>query len=454
MRFKTSILAVGVLAFSTLTSIVPATAVALDGVGVSTNGLQFFYDVNNPAGIDVNTLKDLSGNNRDAAVTQVSSQPVKSTSNGGHLSFNGSGGYATVGAYSFPTYTGITVSFYANFGTSAGTFERIIDFGNRDANNNLEIGRIGTGSDFFAEAWTGTYSPGWCRANGSIDSNWHFWVVTIGGGYCNIYKDNVQVTTNFAYNSLPTADTWNKMYIGKSNWADAAFEGGIAELAFYNRVIDSNERAQNYNAALDQTSPILNGGANSANENQNLATQITFDQVGTTLSIVGGVDSDKLSINSSGYVYFTANPNLPNYENPSDSGGNRRYDFVVRAIDPNGNYTDYTTYVTISNVNENATLTIPVVSANPTKGIAVTITVTPGGDNPIPSGKVTYMMAGKRIAGCYKKTYSGSGNSTCSWKPTAQGYREITVIYKPTDNTYSEVTSKKTFWVYKRATTR
>ena len=96
MRFKTSILAVGVLAFSTLTSIVPATAVALDGVGVSTNGLQFFYDVNNPAGIDVNTLKDLSGNNRDAAVTQVSSQPVKSTSNGGHLSFNGSGGYATV----------------------------------------------------------------------------------------------------------------------------------------------------------------------------------------------------------------------------------------------------------------------------------------------------------------------------------------------------------------------
>ena len=64
------------------------------------------------------------------------------------------------------------------------------------------------------------------------------------------------------------------------------------------------------------------------------------------------------------------------------------------------------------------------------------------------------MQSKQRIAGCYKKTYSGSGNSTCSWKPTAQGYREITVIYKPTDNTYSEVTSKKTFWVYKRTTTR
>ncbi len=405
-------------------------------------------------GISGNTVKDLSGNGHDAAITQVSSQPVKSTSNGGHLSFNGSGGYATVGAYSFPTYTGITVSFYANFGTSADNFERIIDFGNRDANNNLEVGRIGTSTDFFAEAWTGTSSPGWCRANGSIDTNWHFWIVTIGSGYCNIYKDNVQITTNFTYNSLPTADTWNKMYVGKSNWADAAFEGGIAELAFYNRVIDSTERTLNYNAALDQTAPVLSGGANSINENQDIATLISFDQFGSTLSIIGGNDSDKLTITSGGYVYFIANPYFPNYENPTDFGADRRYDFVVRVIDPSGNYTDYTTYVTISNVNENATLTIPSLSATPTKGVGLTITVTPGGDNPVPPGKITYLVDGKRIPGCYKKTYSGSGNSTCLWKPALQGYRELSVTYTPTDISYIAATSKKTFLIYKRTTLR
>lgn len=431
-----------------------AQAAVSTGVGVSTNGLQFFYDVNNPAGISGNTVKDLSGNNRDAAITQVSSQPVKSTANGGHLSFTGSGGYATVGAYSFPTYTGISVSFYANFGTSADNFERIIDFGNRDANNNLEIGRIGTSNDFFAEAWTGTYSPGWCRANGSIDSNWHFWVVTFNGTYCNIYKDNVQLVTNAAYSSLPIGDTWNKMYIGKSNWADAAFEGGIAELAFYNRVIDSTERTKNYNTALDQTAPTVSGGANAANENQDLAANIYFDQFGSTLSIISGNDADKVSISSSGYVSFIPNPNYPNYESPTDYGADRRYDFVVRVIDPSGNYTDYTTYVTISNVNESATLSTPSLSATPSKGVPVTITVTPGGDTPIPSGRVTYLVAGKRIPGCYKKVYSGTGNSTCIWKPAAQGYREITVTFTPTSNTYSAATSKRTFLIFKRTTNR
>lgn len=454
MKKRTRALLACFVFFTILSPISPAVGAVSPGVGVSTNGLQFFYDVNNPVGMSGNTLKDLSGYGRDASITQVSSQPVKSTANGGHLTFNGSGGYATVGAYSFPTYTGLTISFYANFGTSAGSFERIIDFGNRDANNNLEVGRIGTGNDFFAEAWTGTYSPGWCRANGTIDSNWHFWVVTFDGNYCNIYRDNIQVTTNFAYNSIPVSDTWNKMYIGKSNWADAAFEGGIAELAFYNRVLNSTERTQNYNAALDQTAPIVSGGGNSANENQDLATNILFDQFGSTLSIIGGVDSDKVTINSAGYVFFIPNPNYPNYESPADSGGNRRYDFQVRVIDPNGNYTDYTTYVTISNVNEVATLTSPTLSATPTKGIGVTITVTPGGDTPIPSGKITYLIGGKRIVGCYKKSYAGSGNSTCLWRPTVQGYRELTVTFTPTNNSYAPATSKRVLWVYKRATTR
>ena len=436
-----------------------AHAVVSDGVGVSTNGLQFFYDAANYAGVSGSTVKDLSGNSRDATLTQTNSKPAASTSNGGHFTFDGGGGYIAGPAYnSFPTFTGLTVSFYANFGTTAGSFERIIDFGNGASNNNLEVGRVSTGADFFIEAWNGGASAGWCRANGSVDSNWHFWVVTLNGSVCNIYKDNTQIVTNAAYNTLPTAGSWSNMYIGKSNWADAAFEGGIAELAFYNRVISTSEMTQNYNAAMDQSAPTLTGAvltqSLSMPENSTEAGSLTGSEVGSQYKMLTASDSAKFSLVPYGGASTTISfISPPNYESTTSVSATNTYTASVLIYDSSGNWNTLTISISVTNVVEYSTVSAPSLSASPTKGTTVTITVTPSVAAGSGAGKVTFLIAGKRIPGCYKKSYT-SGNLTCSWKPSISGLREIAVTYTPNNTEYALSTNKKSFQILRRTTTR
>jgi hypothetical protein len=170
-----------------------------------------------------------------------------------------------------------------------------------------------------------------------------------------------------------------------------------------------------------------------------------------TFEEIAGYDSIRLSITSSGV--FTID-SAPSYESPQGYYANNQYGMYVRMTDLNGNYADGWVQVTVTDVNENSTLTVPTLSASPYKGVAVTITVTPGGDTPVPAGKITYLIANKRIKGCYKKTYSGSGNSTCTWKPASMGYEEITVTFTPTNTSYVPSTSKKSFWILKRTNKR
>ncbi|MEY4024071.1 MAG: putative amino-acid transporter-binding protein YhdW [Actinomycetota bacterium] len=441
---------IAVLLLALLSPLPAARAAASDGVGISTNGLLFYYDSANYYGsVDSTHLRDLSGNGLTATINQTSSQPSVSTSNGGYLSFNASGGYLSGTSMSSITNS-FSLSFYANFGTQANNFERIIDFGNGAANNNLEVGREGTGTNLFIEMFNGGTSPGYCRANGAIDSSWHHWVVSVSGGLCNVYKDNSRIVTDAAYSGTVASTTWSNMYIGKSNWvADAAFEGGIGELAFYNRALTGSEVTQNYNAAMDQTAPTYSGlSSYSPNEGQTSVTTLTASESGTFIPTAGSGNNDKFTLTGSTLTFTST----PNYEAPNPTN---ILTYVFKMMDLNGNVSaGYSIIVSVQDVVEPATLTVPTLSATPYKGISVTITVTPAGDGTSIPGKITYLMAGKRILNCYKKSYSGSGNSTCSWKPTTMGAREITVTFTPTNTSFTAATIKKTFQVFKRTTTR
>jgi hypothetical protein len=431
-----------------------ASAAVSTGVGVSANGLVIYYDPANPSAYSGSNLRDLSGNGYDATFYKSGAWPGEETSRGKYLGFDGGGGYLDlVNNLSGVSWSsGVSVSFYANFGGGAGNFERIIDFGNGAEADNIIVGRHGTSSSIFAEIFESNVGGQCVSDSGAIgNATWDFWTVTFDGSNCKIYKNNSLIKTVANSKKPRSGVIRNNAYIGKSNWADAAFEGGISDLAIYNRILSSSEMTQNYNASTDYTLPIVSGGANSANENQNIATLISSNEPGSTFSIIGGSDGDTLTITSGGYIYFRSNPN---YELPTDFGANRRYDFQVRVIDPNGNYTDYTTYVTISDVVENSSLSTPTLSATPYKGVTLTITVTPSGDGSSIPGTVTYLMAGKRIPGCLKKTYSGSGISTCSWKPSTMGNREITVTFTPTNSSFTAATSRKSFQIFKRTTTR
>lgn len=440
-------------------SATPAQAAVADGVGVSTNGLLFYYDTANYGGTSSGTqIVDLSGNGRPASIIQTSSQPTTSTSNGGHISFTGSGGY--VAGTSMASITNsFSLSFYANFGSQANNFERIIDFGNGAANNNLEVGREGTGTNLFIEMFNGGGSPGYCRANGAIDTSWHFWVVTVGGGLCNVYKDNVRIVTDTAYTGTVGNTTWSNMYIGKSNWsADAAFEGGIGELAFYNRVLSPTEATQNYNSAMDQTLPTLSGSTLSqtfsTSENSTGVGTLTGSELGAQFKMLTGSDSAKFSVSNYGGLSSTLSfIAAPNFEAPGSALSSNTYTGNVLIYDSAGNWNSVTVTVNVTNIAEVSALSAPSLSASPAKGATVTITVTPTVAAGSSAGRVSFLIAGKRIPGCYKKSYT-SGNSTCTWKPAMTGLREITVTYTPSNSEYASSTSRKSFQIVKRTTNR
>jgi hypothetical protein len=451
-------LVVALFAAISLFQATPANAAASDGVGVATNNLLMYFDLANYSGFSSPTLSDLSGNgyNFTTATAGTGSAPTKDGSNGNFLNFTGNGtangGYLSLS--SLPTggsnWAGLSVSFYANMGTPT-LVERVLDFGNAAQSDNIWVG-VGSLSDMAIEIWNGNATPGWCRSaqNSVVANEWAHWTVILNGSTCTWYKNNV-LSNSISYSYLPLGNkTLTKNYIGKSNWADPYFEGSIGDLAIYKGALSDSERLQNYNAQTDLVAPNLSTYTLNGYET---STAIgTFNYSGSPAYFnLSGLDSAQFLVNSSGVLSFDA---LKSYETPSDSGANRTYDFVIRLTDANGNWNAWNFTVVLRDVIEATTLTQPTLSGTPYKGIAVTITVTPAGDGSSIPGTITYLMAGKRIPGCLKKTYSGTGNSTCSWKPTTMGQREISVFFTPTNSSFTGSSSKKSFLIYKRTTIR
>lgn len=429
----------------------PATAAVAAGVGVVQSNLLMYFDLANPSGISGSTLTDLSGNSFNGTIYQTSSQPSFNSSQGKYLSFSGSAGYVDIpDITSGSNWGGLSVSFYANMGTRS-VVERIFDFGIGQQNNNIWVG-MGNANRMAIEVFRDSGSLGWCEsANDSVIANeWAHWTAILDGSTCKWYKNNA-LSNSITYGYLPLAKTLTTNYIGDSNWAsDPSFEGGIGELAIYKSALTDSERLQNYTAQTDLTPPNITDTRLESPENQlNISTLSAG--AGTTFSVLSGADTSKLSLSSSGNFAFTSNPN---YEAQDSYNNNFQYSVNARAVEPNGNYTDFYLQVSVTDIQESAALSAPSLSAAPSKGVKLTITVTPSGDGTSIPGKVTFLIEGKRIPGCYKKTYSGTGNSTCLWEPAFQGYREITVTFTPTNVKYTAASNKKSFWILKRTTTR
>ncbi|CAO3380534.1 DUF4347 domain-containing protein [Azospirillum argentinense] len=77
-----------------------------------------------------------------------------------------------------------------------------------------------------------------------------------------------------------------------------------------------------------------------------------------TYSIVGGADQAKFSLSGAALAFASA----PDYESPTDSDSNNVYTVIVRATDANGNTTDQTISVTVTDVNEGSPSAAPVIS--------------------------------------------------------------------------------------------
>ncbi|WP_265575880.1 beta strand repeat-containing protein [Bradyrhizobium sp. WBAH23] len=131
--------------------------------------------------------------------------------------------------------------------------------------------------------------------------------------------------------------------------------GGVDTQAIAVTVTDEHE---------NQAPTITSNGGNdtaavSIAENTTAVTTVvaTDPDAGQTLtySITGGADSNKFSINATtgALAFLTA----PNFEAPSDAGGNNVYDLTVQASDGNGGIDTQAIAVTVQNANEAPTIT-------------------------------------------------------------------------------------------------
>lgn len=430
-----------------------AQAAVAAGVGVVQSNLLMAFDLANPSGLSGSTLTDLSGNGYNGTIYQTSSQPSLNTSQGNFLSFNGNSGYVDIGKdiVSGSNWTGLSISFYANMGTRT-VVERILDFGIGQANNNIWVG-MGNVNRMAIEVFRDGGSPGWCEsADNSVGANeWAQWTVVLDGTNCAWYKNNV-LSRSVAYANLPWARTLTTNYIGDSNWAvDPSFEGGIGELAVYKSTLNSSERTQNYNAQTDLTPPTLTSPASPYTYSVAENTTAVGTLVAATAAYftpISGPDFAKFSM-VGGALSFV---DPPNYEAPTDTSPFNSYSLNVRIMDANGNYADWVIYVNVTNVVETSSISAPTLSATPNKGVPVTITATPSAEGS--AGKVTFYSAGKRIPGCINKTYVGSGNATCTWKPNVSGYKDIKVTFLASAGGVPMAQASKNVFVLNRSTRR
>jgi hypothetical protein len=215
-----------------------------------------------------------------------------------------------------------------------------------------------TGGVFSGALKTGSGSASFdISAYASANTRIQF-IVTGTGGSDRLYVDNVQVSYDTgAANSAPTISS----------------NGGSATASV---------------TATENNATVTTVTATDADAGQSL-----------TYSIAGGADAAKFTINSTtGQLSFAS---TPNYEAPTDSGGNNVYDVTVQVSDGNGGTDTQAIAVTVANTNEGPTdlaLSATTVAENATTG---TVVGTVTGTDPDASDTKSYSLtdtAGGRFA--------------------------------------------------------
>ncbi len=211
---------------------------------------------------------------------------------------------------------------------------------------------------------------------------------------------------------------------------------------------------QRYDAAGGNAAPTItsNGGGVTAAinvaENTTAVTTVTATDANADTviySISGGADASKFTINSStGALSFIT---APNYESPTDSGGNNVYDVIVTVKDNNGGADSQSIAVTVTDVNETVVNNVP--GAQTTNedtakvfssgnGNQISITDIDAGSNPI---EVTLSVTNGTLtlAGTAGLTFTsgdGTSDSTMTFRGTVTNINTALngLSYSPTAN--------------------
>ncbi|MCX8131107.1 MAG: GH-E family nuclease [Clostridia bacterium] len=207
--------------------------------------------------------------------------------------FDGVDDYINAGTFSESFLNGMTVSVWARFDTTAaGHSQRIIDFGQGQASNNIIFAQYNTGSDIYFEAFSSSESK--VIAQNAIETGiFKNYVAsasrTADGKYkVNLYVNGVKQSTSITDTSVPAAVTRTLCYIGKSNWnMDTLFKGAMDELKIYNKALTEEE------VKLLQNTPLIN---KNGFKNGGISTQLYESMWNPWENLAGTTDSNPCAV--------------------------------------------------------------------------------------------------------------------------------------------------------------
>ncbi|MGY8663653.1 LamG-like jellyroll fold domain-containing protein [Bradyrhizobium sp. UFLA05-109] len=269
---------------------------------------------------------------------------------GNALQFNGSSDYVSVPDSSeWNLGSGdFTIEFWANFNSTP------------NAAGDLAIGQdegAGARNKWFVELFTGSIG---FHVNTDIGEylfiaapfeptlgQWYSFDITRTGSSYQFYVDGQLVGS--ADEAIAIPDVAAPLSIGRAE--GVYFDGQLDGVALYHRALSQAEVQQGYQDGAG-TPAASATAAVSIGENATAVMTVTATDpdAGQTLSysIAGGPDHTLFTINeTTGALAFV---NAPNYENPTDAGGNNVYDVTVQVSDGNGGFDTQAISVTVTNV--------------------------------------------------------------------------------------------------------
>ncbi len=201
---------------------------------------------------------DLSGTYTSASIVNGSTFFTGSTTQSiNAVVLNGTNQYIQAPS-GFADFTnGLTCICLCNFG-NVGTWERIMDFGNGSANNNIGFSRYSTNNSLRFFIYNGSSNVLEVGSNNIIDNNaYAVYTIRLSGSMYDFYKNGV-LDSSGATTVRPPNITRTSNFIGRSNWPDAYWDNGIGIFALWNKGLSNSELSSSHDEILTYYRRILN----------------------------------------------------------------------------------------------------------------------------------------------------------------------------------------------------
>lgn len=143
------------------------------------------------------------------------------------------------------TNGGLTIVCLIKFSGTASSFERIIDFGNGQANSNILFGRLGATSAIYLDGLNATTAFGNVSSSTGVivQDEWAIFSAryTASTRGVELFKNNTLIASGTTTIAI-TDRTITTSYVGRSNWsADTYLNGQMAGLYVFDRLLSYNE---------------------------------------------------------------------------------------------------------------------------------------------------------------------------------------------------------------------